>query len=60
MQAQLKKVDLHTQNVESNFQLGLNNRLGMMSARLVEFQSDIGKKLETQFSNFCDDILGFR
>ena len=58
MQAPLEKKEVHSQNLESKLQLGLNNRFGMMSTRLVEFQS--GKKMEDPFSNCRADILGLR
>jgi hypothetical protein len=61
LQAQFdQKIDILSQTFESNLQIGLNNRFGMMSARLVEFQSQINHKLETQFTNFRADLLGVR
>ena len=44
MQAQLQEVINMTHNLEANFQLGLNTRFGLMSDRIMEFQSDIEKK----------------
>jgi len=51
-------VDALAQNLETIFQIRLNNRFGMMSAHLVELQSDIEQNLQDQFFNFRADILG--
>ena len=51
-------MDALAQNLETIFQIRLNNRFGMMSAHLVELQSDIEQNLQDQFFNFRADILG--
>jgi hypothetical protein len=60
MQTQLETVRTMTHHLESNVQIGLNTRFGTMSVRLMEFQMDIEKKLETEFAQFRDELLGFR
>jgi len=43
IQDQLEETDTLTHNLESNFYIGLNNRFGTMSARIMEFQSSTEK-----------------
>ena len=57
MQTQLNKIDLLTQNLETNFHIRLNNRFGVLSARLHDFQSDIEKYPNSQF--FAMNFLVF-
>ena len=49
-----------THNLEANVQLGLNTRFGTMSARIMEFELNIQKILEAEFSKSRDDLLGIR
>ena len=52
IQAQLQEVTTMTRDLESNFQIGLNNRFGIMSSQMMEFQSEIGKKWKLSFPCF--------
>jgi len=54
------KIDMLTNILESNLQIGSNNRFGLMSARLVDFQATIDQKLEDHFTNFRVDLLDVR
>jgi len=61
LQSQLdQKIDTLAQTLESNLQIGLNKRFGMMSARLAKFQSHTDQKLEERFTNFWADLLEVR
>ena len=60
MQHQLHDVTQMTHNLEANVQLGLNTRFGIMSARIMEFQFEIERILESEFLKSRDALLGIR